>query len=106
MDPNAEPSNGGPLRRKVRLTNPQGLHMRPARAFVELAAKYSSQVRVQRDDLEFVDGKSVLSLLLLGATPGSEITVEVDGPDAAVALAALIDLLVNLEQREDLLSPE
>jgi len=106
MDPHADASNGGPLRRKVRITNPQGLHLRPMRAFVELAGQFRCLVRVQRDELEFVDGKSMMSLMLLGAEPGTELTVEVEGPDASAALEALIDLLANLESRVELESPE
>jgi len=76
------------------------------RAFVELAAQFHSQVRVQRDEAEPVDGKSIMSLMLLGAEPGTELTVEVDGPDALAALGALVDLLANLETRVDLETPE
>jgi phosphocarrier protein HPr len=106
MDHKAETPIAQPLRRKVRITNPQGLHLRPMRAFVELAVQFSSQVRVQRNECEPVDGKSIMSLMLLGAEPGSELTVEVDGPDGPAALDALVDLLANLESRVDLESPE
>jgi phosphocarrier protein HPr len=106
MDHNAEAPKGGPLRRKVRITNPQGFHMRPMRAFVELAIQYPCQVRVQRDATEFQDGKSMMSLMLLAAEAGTELTVEVEGPEAPSALSALVDLLANLESRVDLESPE
>ncbi|HYV36111.1 MAG TPA: HPr family phosphocarrier protein [Gemmataceae bacterium] len=101
MNHSAEASNGGPLRRKVTITNAQGLHLRPMQAFVELASRFNSNVRVQRDDREPVDGRSIMSLMLLGAEKGTELIVEVDGPDAPDALAALVDLLANLESRVD-----
>jgi phosphocarrier protein HPr len=106
MEHNAEAPSAGPLRRKVRITNAQGLHLRPMRAFVELAAQFHCQVRVQRDEQEPVDGKSMMSLMLLGAEAGTELTVEAEGPEASAALAALVDLLANLESRVDLESPE
>jgi phosphotransferase system HPr (HPr) family protein len=106
MDHNAESATVGPLRQKVRITNPQGFHMRPGRAFVELAGQFRSSVRINRDGSQSVDGKSLMELLLLGAEPGTELTVEVEGPDAPAALAALVDLLANLESRVDLESPD
>jgi phosphotransferase system HPr (HPr) family protein len=80
--------------------------MRPGRAFVELAGQFRSKVRVHRKESEPVDGKSLMELLLLGAEPGTELTVEVEGPDGPAALAALVDLLANLESRVDVESPE
>jgi phosphocarrier protein HPr len=106
MDSNANAPTVGPVRRSVRITNPQGLHMRPARAFVELAGQFRSQIRVQRDQQPPVEGNSVMSLLLLGAEQGIELTVEADGPDALAALDALVELLANLETRVDAEAPE
>jgi len=106
MDQNAEAGTAQPLRRKVQITNPQGLHLRPMQAFVALALQFHSKVRVQRNEAEPVDGKSIMSLMLLGAEPGSELTVEVEGPDGPAALDALVDLLANLESRVDLTSPD
>jgi phosphocarrier protein len=106
MEHNAQAPATGPLRRKVTITNPQGLHLRPMRAFVELAGQYHSQVRLQRDQQEFVDGKSMLSLMLLAADQGTELTIEVEGPDAAPALEALAELLINIATRVDVESAE
>ena len=84
--------NGDPLREKVRITNPQGLHMRPSAAFVELAGRFQSTVTVSLNGRS-VNGKSLWDLMLLAAEAGSELTVEVSGPDAAAALEALVALL-------------
>lgn len=84
--------NGTPLQRNVRVVNPQGLHMRPSAAFVEVAARFQSSVTVTYDG-KSVNGKSLWDLLLLAAMPGSELTLEADGPDAPQALDALADLL-------------
>jgi phosphocarrier protein HPr len=106
MDQDAEALARQPLRRKVRITNPQGFHMRPMRAFVELAMKFRSEISVQRDEAEPLDGKSMMSLMLLVAEPGTELTVEAEGPDALDAVAALADLLANLETRVELDLPD
>jgi phosphotransferase system HPr (HPr) family protein len=82
--------NGETLQHKVRITNAQGLHMRPAAAFVETARRFQSSVFVSKDDKR-VDGKnSPLELLFLGALPGSELLLEVSGDDARTALDALL----------------
>jgi len=84
--------NGEPLQHKVIITNPHGLHMRPSAAFVELAGRFQSTVTVIHDGRS-VNGKSLWDLMLLAAEPGSELTVQVTGPDAPAALDALVALL-------------
>src|SRR5690242_12129004 len=81
-----------PLRHKVVITNPQGLHLRPSAAFAELARGFQCTVTVYVDG-KSANGKSPLDLMMLAAMPGSELTVEVDGPDAPAALEALVALL-------------
>ena len=82
--------NGETLQHKVRISNAQGLHMRPAAAFVETARRFQSSVFVSKDDKR-VDAKSgPLELLFLGALQGTELTIEVSGDDARAALEALV----------------
>jgi phosphotransferase system HPr (HPr) family protein len=87
-----EAMKGETYRRRVVVTNPQGLHMRPAAVFAECARRFESAVTVASADQQ-VDGKSVLSLLLLMAMPGTELLLEVTGRDAAEALPVLAGLL-------------
>jgi phosphocarrier protein HPr len=77
--------------RTVIVTIPEGLHARPAYMFVELATKYQSQIEVIKDN-ERIDGKSILSILTLGAQQGTELSLEATGPDADDALAELAQL--------------
>ncbi len=78
----------------ITVTNPQGLHLRPAHAFAGAAAKYKCSVELVKDDIR-ADGKSVLSLLTLGASQGVEITLEVNGEDADAALETLAALITS-----------
>ena len=66
--------------------------MRPMAAFAQLAARFDSNVTVSRPG-QSVNGKSILDLMLLAAAQGTELTLEVAGPDAATALDALVNLL-------------
>ena|SRR6516164_35770 len=84
--------NGEALVQKVVITNPQGFHMRPMAAFAQLASRYESSVKVSREG-QSVNGKSILDLMLLAAAQGTELTLEVTGPDAQAALDALVQLL-------------
>lgn len=94
--------NGEPLRRNVVITNLQGLHMRPIQAFLEVASKYQSQVFVSKGELLRINGKSFMGLMSLGAERGTELTLEVSGPDEEQALEALVALINNLAAMEDL----
>ena len=66
--------------------------MRPAHSFAEAAAKYDCSVELVKDDIR-ADGKSVLSLLTLGASQGVAITLETKGPDAEAAMVTLAGLI-------------
>jgi phosphocarrier protein len=87
------------LRHTFTVVNPQGFHMRPSAAFAERAARFQSDINVSRPGRS-VNGKSVLDLMLLAAPQGTELTVEVDGPDAQAALDALVALLDELSNDE------
>jgi phosphocarrier protein HPr len=84
--------NGEPLKQTVLITNPEGFHMRPITAFVQLASSFQSNVKVSRDD-RCADGKSAMDMLTqMLSMPGSVLTLEVDGPDAEPCLEALVAL--------------
>jgi phosphocarrier protein len=91
--------NGPPLQQTVRITSPQGFHVRPIKAFVEEAQKFQSDVTVSRDGRS-VNGKSMMDMMLMLAPPDSELTVAADGPDAPLALEALLSLLRKVFEEE------
>jgi phosphocarrier protein len=93
--------NGEPLRAKVTIVNSQGLHMRPMQAFVTLASQYQSTVFVSKEKDQRVDGKSPWGLLSLGAEQGTELTLEVCGPDQKEALDALVAFLAKLIEEDE-----
>ena len=96
--------NGKVLQQNVPILNTQGLHMRPAAAFAELARRFQSKVTVTKDG-QSVNGQSPLDLMLLVAEQGTELRVEVEGPDAEDALAALVRLLSDLVKEDQLDAP-
>ncbi len=65
-----------------------GLHARPAGDFVALAGRFESEISVG-NGTEWVDGRSVLSILSLAASRGTKLRIRALGRDAAEAVAAL-----------------
>ena len=73
---------------RVRLPEGVALHARPAGLFVKTAMSFQAQLTVQLDG-KTANAKSILAVLALGASGGSDLTLIADGPDAAQALDAL-----------------
>ena len=87
--------NGASLRQKLVVTNPQGFHLRPMTAFAETASKFQSRVVVSKAGQQEVNGKSPWELMLLAADQGSELIIDVSGPDAEAAFQSLLQLLAQ-----------
>ncbi|MBC7771218.1 MAG: HPr family phosphocarrier protein [Pyrinomonadaceae bacterium] len=81
-----------PIRVNVTIVNKLGLHARPAMCFVDVANQFASEISVKRGD-QAVDGKSIMQMMLLAATKGTELMVEATGADAEQACAALKKLV-------------
>ncbi len=69
-----------------------GLHARPATLFVQLANKFDSSVRLEKNG-EVVDGKSIIALLSLGGNKGAKIKLIVEGEDSSEAMDELKSFL-------------
>jgi phosphocarrier protein HPr len=74
------------------IVNPLGIHARAASKFVKLAKTFESEVRLCRAGND-ADGKSIMSVMLLAAPVGSEITLSVCGRDEEKAFKALQELI-------------
>jgi phosphocarrier protein len=85
-------TSDSPVKVRVRISNQLGLHARPAMAFVDTANGFECDVKV-RKGAQTVDGKSIMQMMMLAATQGTELEIEADGSDAAAALMALKELV-------------
>ncbi len=75
-----------------RITDPAGIHARPAGLIVKEAAKFKSNIKIRANGKE-ADAKKIFAVMSLGIRTGEEIFVEIDGPDekdAKTALSAVI----------------
>jgi phosphotransferase system HPr (HPr) family protein len=92
-------------RRSVTVSNPQGMHARPAELFARLALTFDSEIEVLRDGHR-VDAKSILNILTLGAVQGTELILEARGDDASVAVDSLAKLVESGFSSDHLISQE
>ncbi|MDX9918236.1 MAG: HPr family phosphocarrier protein [Gudongella sp.] len=79
-------------KRKVTLTNPEGLHARPAALFVKVANRFESELDIVSDSRS-VNGKSIIGIMSLGAFQGEEITLIAKGPDEAEMINELVKFI-------------
>jgi phosphocarrier protein len=80
-----------PQRAIIRIANKKGLHARASAKVVEAAARFQSRIMISTDG-QTVDARSIMGLMMLAASEGTEIAIEAEGPDAAAALAAIVAL--------------
>jgi phosphocarrier protein len=80
------------LKKKIMIKNKLGMHARAAVKFVNMANRFSSSVRIEKNGNE-IDGKSILGILTLAAVQGTEIIIKVSGKDEDRALKALVELI-------------
>ncbi|MHC1783087.1 MAG: HPr family phosphocarrier protein [Anaerolineaceae bacterium] len=82
---------------QISLKNGSGLHARPASDFVREASKFTSEVLIRNinSSTDWVDAKSILSILTLGIENHHKIEIKAAGPDEKEALKSLTDLVEN-----------
>lgn len=85
--------------KKITIKNKLGLHARAAVKLVNLANRFESSVKIEKDG-NIIDGKSVLGTLTLAAIKGSSIILRITGKDEEIALESL-EALINDKFYED-----
>jgi len=80
--------------RTVTIINRKGLHARPAASFVKLASKFDCKIRILEGDKN-VDGKSIMGMMMLAASQGTQIVIRTEGKDETDAIESLSDLIAQ-----------
>ena len=80
------------MTRTVNIVNKLGLHARPSAMLVTAAARFESEVYISKNSLR-VNGKSIMGVMMLAAEKGSELKLEVNGPDEEQAMAELVRVI-------------
>ena len=78
--------------REVEIVNKLGLHARASAKLTQLAARYRSDVQMSRNGRK-VNAKSIMGVMMLAAGKGSKVLIEIDGPDEAEAMDAIVALI-------------
>ncbi len=76
----------------AKITNKRGLHARASAKIVEAAARFQSEITILKDG-QRVNARSIMGLMMLAASIGSEIGLEAQGPDEDAAMTAMLALI-------------
>lgn len=82
------------IQTQITIINKLGLHARAAAKFVGCSASFSSSIKAGKDG-NLVDGKSIMSVMMLAAGKGTVLDLEIQGDDEEAALEALTTLIEN-----------
>ncbi|WP_439105728.1 HPr family phosphocarrier protein [Congregibacter sp.] len=77
---------------ELNIINKLGLHARAASKFVSCASRFGSKIEVGKDD-QWVDGKSIMSVMMLAAGQGSTLMLRAEGNDEKEASEAIHELV-------------
>ena len=76
----------------VKIVNPEGLHARPCHSVVSLAREFEAELRIA-NGAHNVNGRSILELMTLAASKGTELEITASGDDADALIEALSSLI-------------
>jgi phosphocarrier protein HPr len=79
----------------VIVSNRLGIHARPAALVVQAASKFVADIFISKGEIHNVNGKSIMSVMMLAAEQGAEVTVGAEGVDAEAAVKLLAQMLAS-----------
>lgn len=85
------------LEKKLTIVNKTGMHARPASQFVTLLNSFKSNIQIVKGT-RTANAKSIINILSLGLTQGTEIIIKVDGVDEEVAIKSIENFITTLKE--------
>jgi phosphocarrier protein HPr len=82
------------IKTKITIINKLGLHARASAKFVSTTSRFQSHIDVTKHT-QTVNGKSIMGVMMLAASQGSELTLQIDGPDEVEMEKAITELITN-----------
>ncbi|MDD5330360.1 MAG: HPr family phosphocarrier protein [Sulfuricella sp.] len=82
------------LQQDIEIINKLGLHARASAKLTQTAGQYKSEIWITRNDRR-VNAKSIMGVMMLAASKGSTVQIEIDGPDENEAMQALAALIAD-----------
>ncbi|KTD48493.1 sugar transport PTS system phosphocarrier HPr protein [Legionella rubrilucens] len=86
--------DGAMIKTTVTIINKLGLHARASAKFVSTASKFQSHIDVTKGS-QTINGKSIMGVMMLAASKGTELTLQMEGPDEEHMEQALVELINN-----------
>jgi phosphocarrier protein HPr len=86
--------------KELLIINKLGLHARAAAKLISVTTRFSSDITLEKDG-RAVDGKSIMSVMLLAASKGTCLSIKTDGSDETAALDAIETLINNRFDEEE-----
>jgi phosphocarrier protein len=87
------------LEKQILIINKLGLHARAAAKLIGVTSRFSCNIQITKDGRD-VDAKSIMSVMMLAASKGTELTIKTEGEDQEEAMKA-IETLINNRFDED-----
>jgi phosphocarrier protein len=82
------------ISKNIEIINKLGMHARAAAQFVQLASSFNSHIEIEKDNRR-VNGKSIMGVMMLAASKGSEVILYADGEDEKDSIDKLEELINN-----------
>jgi phosphocarrier protein len=82
------------IKQEVEIINKLGLHARASTKLTQTASQFGSEIWIERNGRR-VNAKSIMGVMMLAASKGSKVTLEIAGNDEAPAMTALTELIGN-----------
>jgi len=88
------------IKKKIMIQNKLGLHARASMKLINTAGRFQSEIIIKYQDAE-VNAKSIMNIMGLAVSKGTEIELIVDGPDEEEATTAITQLIANRFDEEE-----
>ncbi len=88
------------LKKEILICNKLGLHARAAAKLVTLASEFSAEIFLHHGDKK-VNGKSIMGVMMLAASKGTQLVLCADGSDEQQAIEAIEQLVNNRFDEEN-----
>jgi len=75
------------------VNNPLGIHARPASMLVQATSGFDAEIFLSKGEIQRINGKSIMGVMMLAAEQGAEILIETDGIEAEAALETVAEIL-------------
>lgn len=85
------------IEKNIIIVNKTGIHARPASQLVKLLNGFKSSVKIVNEN-KTANAKSIINVMSMGLTMGSEITVRINGEDETAAMEGFKNFILNLEE--------